>query len=183
MTLLALFSAKEKFYSLVITWCIYFLRYHHYNLFSHLEAHSHCKRNPAKKWSGSVWLRSGRIPPDRTSYNAENQGMVITGRSIFLANLCMLLISALPSTVFKSRRQVNRSEWIEESALNFKGLKCAVRSISLGPSSPLLCHRFPACISQKPVILTQDPANLSLEFLLLPWKHQSPKSSPTRCLA
>lgn len=128
-------------------------------------------------------LRSRRISPDCTSYNTENQGMVITGHSIFLANLCMLLISALPSRVFKSWRQVNRSEWTEESALNFKGLKCAVRSISLGPGSPLLCHRFPAWISQKPVVLTQDPPNWSLEFLLLFWKHQSPESSPTRCFA
>lgn len=139
------------------------------------------QRSEAELPSCSLW--SGRIPPYCISYNTENQGMVITGHSVHLANLCMLLISALPSVVFKSQRQVNRSEWLEESALNFKRLKCAVRSIGLGPSSPLLCHRFPAYISPNTVVLTQDPVHSSLEFLFPPWKHQSPKSSPSGCLA
>jgi len=43
MILLALFNAKDYFYGLVITWCIYFLHYRHYHLFSHSEAFSHYK--------------------------------------------------------------------------------------------------------------------------------------------
>lgn len=154
-------------------------------IYFHAWKHTHItkeilRRSEAHLSSCCLW--SGRIPPDCISYNTENQGMVITGHSVHLANLCMLLISTLPSVVFNSRRQVNRSEWLEESALNFKCLKRAVRSTGLGPSGPLLYHRFPAYISPKPVVLTQDPVHSSLEFLLLPRKHQSPKSSPTGCL-
>lgn len=76
-------------------------------IYFHTLKHTHItkgnlQRSEAHLSSCSLW--SGHIPPSCVSYNAENQGTVIMGHSVNLANLCMLLISALPSAVFKSQR-------------------------------------------------------------------------------
>lgn len=60
------------------------------------------RRSRADLSSCSIW--SWCIPPDCVSYNTKNQGMIITGHCIQLANLRTLLISTLPSVVFKSQR-------------------------------------------------------------------------------
>lgn len=110
----------------------------------------------------SCSLRSWHIPPTCISYNTENQGMVTMGYSIHLANLCTLLIST------------GQQSWVAGTQCSeFQYLNCAVSNTGLGPSGPLVCQSFPAYISPKPVVLTQDPIPSSLEFLLLPWKSLS----------